>query len=82
MRVITGPPYFALSNFRDIRKRSGIKKKNRQGHIYIVGKTETGKSTLIENVVLDIKEGNGLCLIDLRGDLAEEVLNFVAKERR
>ncbi len=47
-----------------------------------MGKTETGKSTLIENVVLNIKEGNGLCLIDLRGDLAEEVLNFVPKERR
>jgi len=73
---------FAVTNFRDIKKRFGIKEKNRQGHMYIVGKTGTGKSTLIENMVIsDIREGNGLALIDPHGDLAGDVLDFVPKER-
>lgn len=73
---------FAVTDYRDIRKRFGIKKKNRRGHMYIIGKTGTGKSTLIENMVVsDIKAGNGLALIDPHGDLAEDVLNCVPKER-
>lgn len=72
---------FAVTDFRDM-KRFGIKDKNREGHIYIVGKTGTGKSTLIQNMVVsDIRRGKGLCLIDPHGDLAEDVLDFVPKER-
>lgn len=72
----------AITNFRDIRKRFGIKERNRRGHLYIIGKTGTGKSTLIENMVIsDIKSGNGLALIDPHGDLAEDVLSFVPKRR-
>jgi len=74
---------FAVTNYRDIRKRFGIKEKNRRGHMYIIGKTGTGKSTLIENMVIsDIKDGNGLALIDPHGDLAEDVLNHIPKERK
>jgi DNA helicase HerA-like ATPase len=72
----------AVTNYRDIRKRFGIKEKNRRGHMYIIGKTGTGKSTLIENMVIsDIKEGQGLALIDPHGDLVEDVLHFVPKRR-
>lgn len=73
---------FAITNFRDIKRRFGIKEKNRRGHMYIIGKTGTGKSTLIKNMVIaDIRSGNGLALIDPHGDLAEEVLHHVPKER-
>jgi len=73
---------FAVTNYRDIRKRFGIREKNRRGHMYIIGKTGTGKSTLIENMVIsDIKAGNGVGLIDPHGDLAEDILNFVPKRR-
>jgi len=73
---------FAITNYRDIKKRFGIKEKNRRGHMYIIGKTGTGKSTLIENMVIsDIKAGNGLALIDPHGDLAEDILNYVPKRR-
>jgi hypothetical protein len=73
---------FAITNYRDIRKRFGIKAKNRRGHMYIIGKTGTGKSTLIENMMIsDIETGNGLALIDPHGDLAEDVLNYIPKER-
>ena len=43
---------FAITNYRDIRKRFGIRQKNRRGHMYIIGKTGTGKSTLLENMVM------------------------------
>jgi len=73
---------FAITNYRDIRKRFGIREENRRGHMYIVGKTGTGKSTLIENMVIsDIRKGNGVALIDPHGDLAEEVLHFIPKRR-
>ena len=50
--------------------------------MYIIGKTGTGKSTLIQNMVIsDIRDGNGLALIDPHGDMAEGVLSFVPKRR-
>lgn len=74
--------FFAVTNYRDIRRKFGIKEKNRRGHIYIVGKTGTGKSTLIQNMVIsDVNDGNGLALIDPHGDLTEAVLDFVPKKR-
>jgi len=73
---------FAVTDYRDIRKRFGIKEKNRRGHIYIIGKTGTGKSTLIQNMAIsDIKSGKGLGLIDPHGDLAEDILNLIPKKR-
>ena len=73
---------FAITDYRDIQKKFGIKEKNRRGHIYIVGKTGTGKSTLIENMAIsDIKSGNGLALIDPHGDLSEYILDFIPKKR-
>ncbi len=74
--------YFAITNYRDIRKLFGIKEKNRRAHIYIIGKTGTGKSTLIENMVVsDIKDGNGVALIDPHGDLADKILTSIPRER-
>ncbi len=73
---------FAVTDYRDIKKIFGIKQENRRGHMYIVGKTGTGKSTLIENMaVSDIKMGYGLALIDPHGDLAEKVLDFIPEKR-
>ena len=43
---------FAITDYRDMRKRFGIKEKNRRGHMYIIGKTGTGKSTLIKNMAI------------------------------
>ena len=73
---------FAITDYRDIRKRFGIKQKNRRGHMYLVGKTGTGKSTLIQNMAAhDIEAGYGLALIDPHGDLAEEILELVPEQR-
>lgn len=50
--------------------------------MYIIGKTGTGKTTLIQNMIVsDIKVGSGLAVIDPHGDLAEHLLNFIPKRR-
>jgi hypothetical protein len=73
---------FAVTNYRDIRRIFGIKQKNRRAHMYVIGKTGTGKSTLLLNMITsDIREGRGVGLIDPHGDLAEQVLDLVPKER-
>ena len=72
----------AVTNWRDIRRMFGIKEKNRRGHMYIIGKTGTGKSSLIANMALsDIRAGNGIGLLDPHGDLSEDILNRIPKER-
>ncbi len=50
--------------------------------MYIIGKTGTGKSTLIENMAIsDIRMGYGICLIDPHGDLAERIIDFIPQSR-
>lgn len=71
-----------VTNFRNDKKPFGIKDTDRLNHIYVIGKTGTGKSTLLLNMaVSDIQRGNGICLIDPHGDIAEKILDFVLKER-
>jgi type IV secretory pathway TraG/TraD family ATPase VirD4 len=72
----------AVTNWRDIRKKFGIKEKNRRGHMYVVGKTGTGKSSLLGNMLIsDLSQGNGIALIDPHGDLAETMLRFIPPNR-
>ncbi len=55
---------------------------DRRRHVYVVGQTGTGKTTLLKTMILDdMKAGAGLCLIDPHGDLFEEVLGHVPAER-
>jgi type IV secretory pathway TraG/TraD family ATPase VirD4 len=73
---------FGVTNYRDIRQRFGIKQKNRRGHLYLVGKTGTGKSTLMLNMAAhDVASGYGLALIDPHGDLAEALLDVIPQSR-
>lgn len=61
-------------NFRNDRRVFGIKREDRFSHIYIIGKTGTGKSTLLETMALqDLERGNGFALIDPHGDLADRI---------
>ena len=74
--------YIAQANYRAQLRPFGIKQKDRFSHTYIVGKTGTGKSTLIKNMLLqDIRGGNGCALFDPHGDLVEEVLEVAQLER-
>ena len=71
-----------ITNFRNSQIPFGIKKKDRSGHIYCIGKTGTGKSTLLLNLAIsDIVQGNGIAIIDPHGDIAEEILKYIPQER-
>src|ERR1700691_5291578 len=70
-------------NFRgNSENKFGIKTEDRRRHIYVVGKTGVGKSTLLENMAIaDIQSGKGIAIIDPHGELAEKLLNFVPENR-
>lgn len=73
---------FAQTDFRNLNRRFGIKLDDRRRHMYIIGKTGMGKSTMIENMVVnDMWAGHGVALIDPHGDMAEKVLDFVPPHR-
>ena len=69
-------------NFRNQQKKFGIRVDDRRRHIYVVGKTGVGKSTLLENMIIaDIRSGKGVGVVDPHGELAEKILDFVPEER-
>ena len=66
---------FARTDFRSDDRIFGIKTEDRMSHVYVIGKTGTGKSTLLETMVLqDIVSGAGIAVIDPHGDLVEQLL--------
>lgn len=70
------------TNFRNQRVRFGIHRADRRGHVYVIGKTGTGKSTLLETMIRsDLEKGEGLALLDPHGDLAERVIKLVSSSR-
>ncbi len=74
--------YFGETDARNKRVKFGIKAKDRTKHVYVIGKTGMGKSTLLENMaVQDIQSGEGMCFIDPHGKTADLLLEYVPKER-
>jgi hypothetical protein len=73
---------FAQTNFRNQQRRFGIKLDDRRRHVYVLGKTGMGKTTLLENMILsDIYAGHGCAYIDPHGDTAEKILDFIPSWR-
>ena len=74
--------YFAETDARNKRTPFGIRENDRSRHLYVIGKTGMGKSTLLENMaVQDIQNGEGMAFIDPHGKTAELLLNYVPQER-
>lgn len=74
--------FLGQTTFRNEMKRFGIKTDDRRRHIYILGKTGTGKTELLLNMAIqDINRGCGVAFLDPHGDTAERLLDFVPKER-
>jgi len=74
--------FFAKTDARGQQVPFGIKARDRQRHMYVVGKTGMGKSTLLENMaVQDIQNGEGMAFIDPHGSAAETLLDYVPEHR-
>ncbi len=74
--------YFAQTDARNKKTPFGIKENDRSRHLYVIGKTGMGKSTLLENMaVQDIQNGEGMAFIDPHGKTAELLLNYIPQER-
>ena len=74
--------YFGETDSRGKKIKFGIKAKDRTRHVYVIGKTGMGKSTLLENMAIqDIQNGEGMAFIDPHGKTAQLLLNYVPPER-
>lgn len=74
--------YFGITDARGKQLKFGIKREDRLRHMYVIGKTGMGKSTLLENMAIqDIQNGEGLAYLDPHGSTAEKILEFVPEHR-
>ncbi len=70
------------SVFRGEAKPIYLTEEDRRRHVYVVGQTGTGKSTLLTNMAVDdIRKGKGVAVIDPHGDLIETILGLIPRER-
>ncbi|MEO6536128.1 MAG: type IV secretion system DNA-binding domain-containing protein [Candidatus Paceibacterota bacterium] len=74
--------YFAATDSRGKRTPFGLKAKDRARHMYVIGKTGMGKSTLLENMAIqDIQNGEGMAFIDPHGSAVESLLEYIPEHR-
>lgn len=70
------------SVFRGSNRDVKISDDDRRRHVYVVGQTGTGKTTLLSSMAIsDIRRGKGVCIIDPHGSLIDEVLEHIPQER-
>jgi Helicase HerA, central domain len=82
-RIVIISPISPGRIFGTRKKPFGIKRVGRRAHMYVIGKTGTGKSTLLETLIRqDIANGEGLALLDPHGGLIEKILEAVPDNRR
>jgi len=75
--------HLARVDFRNDHRLFGIKAEDRFSQLYTIGKTGTGKSTLLETMAIqDLEAGNGFALIDPHGDLVERIAQRIPSSRR
>jgi len=74
--------YMGLTTYRDKNQLFGIKRKDRRQHVYILGKSGTGKSSLMFNMIFqNIENGDGVCMVDPHGENVEHVLASIPPHR-
>jgi hypothetical protein len=74
--------FFARTEFRNKLTTFGIKREDRRKHMYLVGKTGTGKSTVIANMAInDMRNGDGMAIVDPHGDLCNALLDYIPSFR-
>ena len=81
-QIPTSGLYLGVSNYRGLRREAYIANEDRMRHVYIIGKTGTGKSELLKDMIVqDIKDGKGLCFMDPHGDALQDIMKLVPPER-
>ena len=74
--------YFAETDARNKKVKFGIKAEDRLRHIYSIGKTGMGKSTMLENMAIqDIQNGEGMAFLDPHGKTADLLLEYIPEHR-
>ncbi len=74
--------YLGKSVFRGVERPVYLAEDDRRRHMYIIGRTGTGKSELLKSLMLqDVLAGKGICFIDPHGDAAEEMLELIPPHR-
>ena len=74
--------YLGKSRYRGVERPIFISEEDRRRHVYIIGKTGTGKSQLLEEMIVqDIKSGKGCAVVDPHGDLIDGVLSRIPPDR-
>lgn len=78
----TGGTFIGFGYYRGVKRSVNIGFEDRRRHGYIIGKTGTGKSELLKEMIKqDIKAGYGVCVIDPHGDLVDDVIKYIPPER-
>jgi DNA helicase HerA-like ATPase len=73
---------FGETDWRGERRPFGIKRQDRRAHMYVIGKTGMGKSTLLQTLIAsDLRRGEGLAVLDPHGDLIQRVAPLVPPSR-
>lgn len=74
---------FGKTNYHNIFQPFGILREDRRRHLYVVGKSGTGKSKLLEMLIQsDILAGKGVCVLDPHGDLVDNVMRMIPEHRK
>lgn len=74
--------HLGISSYRGIKRQVFLGEGDRMKHMYIVGKTGTGKSELLKDMILqDIKNGKGVCFMDPHGDALQDIMKLIPPER-
>ncbi|MBU1935328.1 DUF87 domain-containing protein, partial [Patescibacteria group bacterium] len=67
--------------YRGETRAVNVKQDDRRRHFYIIGKSGTGKSTILKNMIKQDITNHGVCLIDPHGDLVEGVIPHIPRQR-
>lgn len=74
--------YFGLNSYGGAETKIGLTEDERRRHVYILGATGTGKSTMLLSMIKqDVDHNKGLCVIDPHGDLTDQIISVIPRER-
>lgn len=74
--------FLGTSTYRGIKRPVYISEDDRRRHMYIIGKTGTGKTEMLKDLIMqDIRDGKGICYMDPHGDAVKDILEMIPPER-